>query len=220
MIITDKLGLTSVIRDLSLNPKVYESMIHFFRSSAWNYETIANKWFEIVNKYAPIYKEGDYIVLVGDGVKESKEAKKMPGVKKLHQESENSSKAEFIFGHMFGGIGVLANSTSKLFCIPLMITLHDGVKNMFRWCKDESRQSSHIVQIIENGFSVSKVMGNSILLLDRYFLSVSALEKLNELTKNSNTIMHIVTKAKTSCVAYSPDFKQKVGRGRPRKKTS
>lgn len=31
----------------------------------------------------------------------------MPDVKKLHQESENSSKAEYIFGHMFGEVGVL-----------------------------------------------------------------------------------------------------------------
>lgn len=43
-------------------------------------------------------------IYVGDGVKASKEAKKMPGVKKLHQESENSSKGEYILGHMFGGI--------------------------------------------------------------------------------------------------------------------
>ncbi|MGL6105514.1 MAG: hypothetical protein ACRC03_05250 [Romboutsia sp.] len=112
-----------------MDSKVYESMIHFFRSSAWTYEVVANKWFEVVKKYAPIYREGESIVLVGDGVKQSKESRKMPGVKKLHQESENSSKAEFIFGHMFGGVGVLSDAASKIFCIPLMITLHDGVKN-------------------------------------------------------------------------------------------
>ena len=34
-----------------------------------------------------------------------KEAKRMPGVKKQFQESENSSKPAYIFGHLFGGIG-------------------------------------------------------------------------------------------------------------------
>jgi len=34
------------------------------------------------------------IILVGDGVKQAKESRKMPGIKKLHQESENSSKNE------------------------------------------------------------------------------------------------------------------------------
>ncbi|MGL6108291.1 transposase [Romboutsia sp.] len=218
MIRTDKLGLSSIIRDLSLDSKVYESMIHFFRSSAWTYEVVANKWFEVVKKYAPLYREGESIVLVGDGVKQSKESRKMPGVKKLHQESENSSKAEFIFGHMFGGVGVLSDAASKLFCIPLMITLHDGVKNIFKWSEDEKRQSSHVVQIIDNAFDISKIMGNSILLLDRYFLSVDALSRLNKLNADNLTTMNIVTKAKKSCIAYSPIFKQKPGRGRPAKK--
>ena len=36
--------------------------------------------------FAPIYKEDDRIILVGDGVKASKESRKMPSIKKLHQE--------------------------------------------------------------------------------------------------------------------------------------
>ena len=64
----------------------------------------------------------------------------MPGVKKLHQESENFSKAEYIFGHMFGGIGVLSGNLEKFFCIPLLITLQDDIKFIFSWkeaCHDE-----------------------------------------------------------------------------------
>jgi hypothetical protein len=38
----------------------------------------------------PIFKEDGVTILVGYGVKASKEARKKPGVKKLHQESENS----------------------------------------------------------------------------------------------------------------------------------
>ncbi|MCE5220600.1 MAG: hypothetical protein LLF98_04840 [Clostridium sp.] len=81
-------------------------------------------------KTSLICKEDSVTILVGDGVKASKEARKMPGVKKLHQESENSSKGEYIFGHMFGGIGVLAGNSSKMFCIPLFINLQDGVKTI------------------------------------------------------------------------------------------
>jgi hypothetical protein len=33
---------------------------------------------------------------VGDGMKQAKEGRRMPGLKKLHQESENSSKGEYI----------------------------------------------------------------------------------------------------------------------------
>ena len=79
-------------------------MMHFFRSKAWGLEDILNQWMNSVRDIFPVYKEDDMTVLVGDGVNQSKEARKMPGVKRLHQESENSSKAEYIFGHLFGGI--------------------------------------------------------------------------------------------------------------------
>ncbi|OMF29781.1 hypothetical protein BK133_17430 [Paenibacillus sp. FSL H8-0548] len=50
----------------------------------------------------------------------------MPGVKKLHQESENSSKAESIFGHLFGAIGILMGTPQQWFCLPLFMNLQDA----------------------------------------------------------------------------------------------
>lgn len=58
-------------------------MIHFFHASSSTLEIIANKWCKIVKNFAPIYKEDGITILVGDGVKASKEARKMPGVKKI-----------------------------------------------------------------------------------------------------------------------------------------
>jgi hypothetical protein len=52
MIRSDKLGTTSVIRDLALNPKLYETMNHFSRASSWSLESIKLKWFEVVNSSA------------------------------------------------------------------------------------------------------------------------------------------------------------------------
>ena len=48
MIRSDKLGLTSVIRDLALRPETYEPMLHFFRSDAWDLERVRSQWAEIV----------------------------------------------------------------------------------------------------------------------------------------------------------------------------
>ncbi len=53
-------------------------------------------------------------------------------MKKLHQESENSSKGEYIFGYLFGAIGILAGSPQKWFCLPLFMNLH-RVKTIFSW---------------------------------------------------------------------------------------
>lgn len=203
MLRSDSLGLTSIIRDLNLSHSSYATLIHFFHASSWTLETIANKWIRVVKSFAPIYKEDGITILIGDGVKASKEARKMPGVKKLHQESENSSKGEYIFGHMFGGIGILAGNSSKMFCIPLLINLQDGVKTIRSWIQPEENHESHIVQMIQNGFSIAQSLEErSILLLDRYFLSAPALISLNKLNKENDTSLEIITKAKKSCVAY------------------
>ena len=215
---SDKLGTTSIIRDLALNPKLYETMNHFFRASSWRLETIKLKWFEVVSAHAPLYKEEEYTILIGDGVKQAKEARHMPGVKKLFQESENSSKPEYIFGHMFGGIGVLAGNTSKWFCIPLHINLQDGIQTILSWKTKEEKPMTHVVQMIENGYEAAKTFGNSLLLLDRYFLSIPALEHLKKCNHSADITMHLVTKAKKSCMAYERPTKKKAGRGRPAKK--
>ena len=57
----------------------------------------------------------------------------MPGVKKLFQESENSAKPEYIHGHMFGGLGILAGNERSWACIPLSIRLHDGLQAAREW---------------------------------------------------------------------------------------
>ncbi len=57
-----------------------------------------------------------------------------------------------------------------------------------------------------------------ILLLDRYFLSVPALEQLEQCNSSKNAVMHIVTKAKKSCTAFEKPPEKKPGRGRPAKK--
>lgn len=73
MLCSDKLGVTSVIRDLALNPGCYDSLLHFFRASSRSLEEIRKCWFTAFKLYAPLYREGDYHVLVDDEVKRSKE---------------------------------------------------------------------------------------------------------------------------------------------------
>ena len=44
MLRSDQLGVTSIIRDLSLSPACYESLIHFFRSSAYSLADLRTEW--------------------------------------------------------------------------------------------------------------------------------------------------------------------------------
>ena len=216
---SDKLGVTSIIRDLALRPDCYVSMIHFFRASSWSLDSIRQRWFEAVKKYSPLHREDEFHVLIGDGVKQSKEGRRIPGIKKLFQESENSAKPQYIHGHMFGGLGILAGDIRNWACIPLSIRLHDGLQGAKDWEKAPISSASHIIQMIEDAYLAAKTFGNSLLLLDRYFLSVPALIRLKELNQNGSVQMEIITKAKRSCKAFEEPEPRKPGtKGRPAKK--
>jgi len=185
MIGREHIGVTSIIRELWLSPQHYESMLHFFRSAAWKIESLRGWWLQAVSASGVLYQENGMPIMVGDGTKKSKEGRKTPCVKKLHQESENSAKPSYIFGHMFGMIGVLAGGIGKLFCVPLSIKIHDGDYPILRWDAETEEQpepvrESHVVRIIKDACECAKQMGKSILLLDAYYLSVAALGALLE----------------------------------------
>ncbi len=201
MLRSDKLGVTSVIRDLALSPGCYDSMLHFSGHPH-------GRWRKSVNVGSPLsgcmlpYREGNYHVLVGDGVKQSKEGRRMPGVKKLFQESENSAKPEYIHGHMFGGLGILAGSVRNLACIPLSIRLHDGLQAAMEWKGASVSEASHVVQMVEDAYRAALTFGNSLLLLDRYFLTVPALEKLKSLNGSAGCTHGDRHQGQKSCTAF------------------
>lgn len=219
MIRTDFLGTTSVIRDLCLDGKLYTAMNSFFRADSWTIEGIFEKWCAVLLKYAPLMRDDNgSVIIAGDGIKISKEARYMPGVKKHHQDSENSGKAEYIFGHLFGGTGVIATNTSKILCIPLFMNIQDGLKTIFSWPENKERQQNHVEQIADNVCSAVKYLGKAILLLDRYFLNETLLVKINKWNEqNPDKLIRLVTIAKSNVVAYEKPEK-KTGRGRPRKR--
>ena len=123
----DHHGITSTVRWLSLDSSYYRAFLNFFRASSWNLPSLQQKWLKIVlSQCSPITIAGRRLI-VGDGIKISKEANMMPGVKRLHQESDNSGKSPYINGHHFGVIGILTGLGNKIFCTPLCAELHEGV---------------------------------------------------------------------------------------------
>jgi len=215
MIWKEHLGVSSLVRELWIDPRHYETLLHFYRSSAWNLEGIRNQWMQTVKKAGVMFEEEGMPILVGDGTKQAKEGKRMPCVKKLYQESENSAKPAYMYGHMFGAIGVLVGGLEKLFCLPLSITIHDGDKQINGWKHSQAEEESHVQRLIRQACQVASKFVPSILLLDRYFLSVPALTVLAEEEKRmGRPLLSIVTKAKSNAVAYEKPVR-KTGRGRP-----
>ena len=220
MIGQEHIGVTSVIRELWLNPVHYHAALHFFRSTALSLEMLQGWLIQLVLKSGILYTENGMPVMPADGTKKSKEGKKMPCIKRLHQESENSSKPSFIYGQMFGVVGVLAGNIGKLFCIPLSIKIHDGDRQILKWDarEPELESGSHVVRIIRDACRCARKLGRSILLLDAYYLSVPALTALAEEAKSAgHELLSIVVRAKKNASAYLlPE--RKSGKGRPPKK--
>lgn len=109
----DHCGVSSIVRWLRIRPSLYTSLLAFFRAYSWQLGTIMHRWWQIVLEQCALVTIDSRLVLVGDGIKISKEAEKMPGVKRLHQESDNSGKAPYIYGHHWGVIGVLGGWVKK-----------------------------------------------------------------------------------------------------------
>lgn len=124
----DLLGVTSLVRALGLQPACYDRLLDFFHSPALNLEALTRLWAALVVKLHPglVICNGRH-VLVGDGIKVGKAGKKMPGVKRLHQESESNTKPEYILGHSCQAVGILVKGLSSIVCLPLAARIHEGV---------------------------------------------------------------------------------------------
>lgn len=117
LIRVDHHGVSSMIRWLAIKPSLYTALLSFFRTSSWQLKKIQERWWKIVLSSCPLLTIGDRYLLAGDGIKVSKEAEKMPGVKRLHQGSDNSGKAPYIYGHHHGVVGILAGWVKKKFSV-------------------------------------------------------------------------------------------------------
>ena len=129
-------GVSSFVRCLEINPKYYQRILHLFASSAVKLEELALRWSGVILKFFKpfLFTANGRIVLVIDGLAVAKEGRKMPGVQSLHQSSDNNSKPEYIMGHFFQCVGILAGSPgwSTVFAVPLFGRIHLGTKTTNR----------------------------------------------------------------------------------------
>ena len=220
MIRSDRLGLTSVIRDLALRPETYERTLHFFRSEAWDLERVRSRWAEIVGEKFPLFEKAGHCFLVGDGTKQAKEGRRMPGVKKLAQESETQSKPEYLHGHHWGCAGVLIGREKTLSCVLLSARIHDGLQATKDWDGSAVSGDSHVVEMMRDGCRTAQSLPkDSFYLLDRYFPTVPALRELARQNAANTRKVDIISRMKLSVVAYREAPEARPGqRGRKARK--
>jgi hypothetical protein len=124
----DLLGVASIVRALGLEAACYGRLLDFFHSPALDLDKLTRAWCGLVFRVHPgILRVNGRSVLIADGIKAAKSGRKMPGVKKLHQQSESNTKPEYIFGHSCQAIAVLTQALSSVFALPLVCRIQEGV---------------------------------------------------------------------------------------------
>lgn len=219
----DHHGVSSTIRWLRIRPESYERFLGFFRSKGLKLKGLLEAWQHLVCARGVLRASTGACVLLGDGIKVAKEAERMPGVKKLHQESDNSGKAPWIEGHHFGVVGVLAGTGEKSFCVPVAAELHEGVpalRELQGKAQPEVLGVKKTTVITLMGHLIESVVRNldepCLAVLDAYFSVGDTFRIARALCSAAGErLLHIVTRAKGNVVAYEDPAPRSGKPGRP-----
>lgn len=199
----DTFGVSSIVRALCLTPAAYPTIIHFFHSSAWQAETLLRHWRQWIRQAHLETVVADRIVLVGDHTNAPKDARRMPSLSTIHQDSETASKPSYFRGHQWACIGLLVAAADRFFALPLWAEIH----------RDDF-EDSRTTRIIKVAAQIAQEFERqAYLVLDAYF-SVGPVFIVAAAAKAG---LYILTRAKKNIVAYLPaPAKNTRQRGRPR----
>ena len=200
-------GVSSVIRSMSVSKKSYTQILHFFQSGAINLKHLRQHWCSPVLDLfsSKLYHLSGKIVLLGDGLKISKEGKCMPGVKLLHQSSGSNSKAEWIMGHSLQGVSLLVSNGSTELAVPLACRIHEGIRTGGRARKT----------LMDKFFTMLMSLGIDFQKLGAYLLADSYYCKGDLAKQFKRKGIELITRVRKNAVAYFPVTVYQ-GKGRPR----
>lgn len=202
----DHEGVSSIVRWLALEPSHYDGLIHFFYAAAWQLDELLACWANWAVNHCPLVEYNQRPVLIGDGIKSGKEARKTPGIKLLHQESDHNSKKEYIFGHHFGFVGLLIGSAKKAFCLSLEGTIHEGVGAFHPEKGFKDKPATLVTRMANQLLRAAKAGGRGCYAtVDAYF-SVGPMFLLLQAAVNEagEQWVHLITRAKNNYIAYCP----------------
>ena len=200
----DLLGVTSIVRALGLEPACYDRLLDFFHSAALDLDKLTRAWRALVFRLDPgILRVNGKPVLVGDGIKLAKAGRKMPGVKKLHQQSESNNKAEYIFGHSCQAVAVLTQALSSVFALPLACRIHEGTVFSNR---DQRTLLDKMILLLDS----LGLQQPFYFVADAYYASGKIVRGL---LAHEN---HLVTRVKSNSVAFFPATPPPPNRPRPK----
>lgn len=201
----DLAGVSSAIRALGLRDLFYDRLLDCMHSSGIDLEQLAVLWVRLILRCCKrfLLTVNGRLVILGDGIKAAKSGRKMPAVKKLHQESDSNTKPEYIFGHSCQSVAIAAGFKETFFAIPLACRIHEGV--VF-----SNRDKRTLLDKMMDLLASLLLDVPSYFVADAYYASKTVIQTLLK----SDTY-HLVTRARSNVVAYyqaSPSAIKRRGR--------
>src|ERR1035437_779259 len=204
---SDNFGVTSFVRVLNLRGDAYRRFLHLFHSKGLDLNLLTSCWVRLCLVLFRPFEVGSRLVCLADGIKVPKEGLRMPGVKSLHQESQNNTKPEYIMGHSLQAVSLLVHSgAGQVAAIPMTSRIHEGLVFSNR---DSKTLLDKLVALL---LSITLLWNRPVILVaDAYYASGKVIKPLLD---NGH---HLLTRAKSNAVAYQSVPKlEGPGRGRPK----
>jgi hypothetical protein len=205
LLTTQPPAVTSYVNALGLSQAYYCQSLHWFHSTSFSINVLCSYWSHWLGQHPQTHRLRQQLVYIGDGIKVGKEGRKMPGVKGLHQESDDVNKPEWIRGHYFSALGVLLSSGQAFFLTPVIVKLHDGI---------EPIDSESDVSLVDKmaALCVQFAAKGSYIVLDAYYSAANVLAPFREHG------LHLISRIRISATAHAAFSSRpgKRGRGRPR----
>jgi hypothetical protein len=213
-------GLTQIISSLRLKPEQYHTMLHFFRSKAYKPIRLYEKWIQISQRYTPYMKISNRTVFLGDHIKISKEGRRMPDVRLLRQESQNSGKGEYIEGHIHAHVSALISGGGVTRSLPL-ITEQQQSPPKKEGTKETEGETlvTQMVNLVSKAVKAFDDDEKAVAALDAYFSKSSAFLAADKcLDEDGQRRLEIVTRGRDDTVGYMlPEPRPAGKRGAARK---
>ena len=214
-------GVSAVCRFWQLGEPDYHRLLHFFHSSAWSLNGLVTHWSQLVLSQQVAVTIAGRVVLVGDHTYVVKEARRMPGVVTLYQDSQTQSKPSYFRGHQWGVIGLLVGSLSQAFCLPLAARLHQGFAHLRQEESPGAAQETLCSRLLVMALQFAQHQDTPAwLVLDAFFATgpVFTLAASCWSVALKQPYLQVLTRAKKNYVAYQePEPRPRQTRGRPRK---
>jgi len=190
----DLAGVTSIVRTLGLKDVLYDRLLDCFHSTAIDLDLLTVLWAKLVRRCCArfLLTVNGRLIILGDGIKVGKAGKRMPAVKRLHQESESNTKPAYIFGHSCQAIAIVAGFMETFFAIPLASRIHEGV--IF-----SNRDKRTLLDKMMELLSSLLIDAPCYFVADAYYCSKGVIRKLLK-----SGLYDLVTRARSNAVAYYP----------------